>query len=355
MTNSTTLFTPTKLGRIALANRIVMAPMTRSRAETDDRVSQLHVDYYSQRASAGLIITEGTHPSINAKGYCRTPGIYNQAQIDAWRLVTEKVHAKGGKIVCQIMHCGRVAGASNKALGAETLAPSAIHCSGKIFTEEGMVDMPMPRELRLDEIPGVVEEHRQATENAFDAGFDGVELHCTSGYLMAQFLSTGTNHRQDEYGGSLENRLRLVLEVLQAMTSVDGADRVGMRICPGNPFNDLHDDDPSETFTALLNKASGLNLAYLHVIRMNATGIDNVALAKENFTGPIIVNDSYKLIEAQQAVSSEGAAAVSFGRWFVANPDLVERLRSGDELNRMDGRTLYSPGPVGYVDYQTLN
>ena len=355
MTEPINLFTPAKLGRIGLANRVVMAPMTRSRAEKDDRVSQLQVDYYSQRASAGLIITEGTHPSVNAKGYCRTPGIYNQAQIDAWRLVTDKVHANGGKIVCQIMHCGRVAGVSNKAIGAETLAPSAIHCNEKIFTEEGMVDMPPPRALRLDEIPGIIEEHRQATENAFTAGFEGVELHCTSGYLMAQFLSTGTNHRQDEYGGSLQNRLRLVLEVLHAMASVDGADRVGMRICPGNPFNDLHDDNPSETFTALLRQVNALNLAYLHVIRMKATGIDNVALAKANFTGPIVVNDSYKLEEAQQVVATNGATAVSFGRWFVANPDLVERLRCGAELNRMDGRTLYSPGPAGYVDYHMLS
>ncbi len=349
------LFTPTNLGRISLANRVVMAPMTRSRAEVDDCVSQLHVDYYSQRASAGLIITEGTHPSVNGKGYCRTPGIYNQAQIEAWREVTDSVHGQGGKIVCQIMHCGRVGGVSNKAVGAETVAPSAIRCREKIFTEEGMVDMPLARALSTDEIPGIIEEHRQATQNAFDAGFDGVELHCTSGYLMAQFLSTGTNQRNDEYGGSLDNRLRLVLEVLNAMAGVDGADRVGMRICPGNPFNDLQDGNPVETFTALLRAVDPLNLAYLHVIRMAATGIDNIDLARTHFNGPIIVNDSYSLEEAQLIVANTSAAAVSFGRWFVANPDLVERLKNGAELNRMDGRTLYSAGPKGYVDYPSLN
>ena len=355
MSHSEILFTPINLGRINLANRVVMAPMTRSRAGIDDCVSQLHVDYYSQRASAGLVITEGTHPSVNGKGYCRTPGIYNQAQIEAWREVTDGVHGQGGKIVCQIMHCGRVGGVSNKAVGAETLAPSAIQCHEKIFTEEGMVDMPLARALSADEIPGIIEEHRQATQNAFDAGFDGVELHCTSGYLMAQFLSTGTNQREDEYGGSLDNRLRLVLEVLNAMASVDGADRVGMRICPGNPFNDLQDDNPVETFTALLTAVDPLNLAYLHVIRMASTGIDNIDLARTHFNGPIIVNDSYNLNEAQQVVANASAAAVSFGRWFVANPDLVERLKTGAELNRMDGRTLYSAGAKGYLDYPSLN
>jgi N-ethylmaleimide reductase len=343
------------LGELNLKNRVVMAPMTRSRAGDDDLVSDLHVNYYSQRASAGMIITEGTQPSVNGKGYCRTPGIYNQAQIDAWRRVTDAVHQRGGTIVCQIMHCGRVGSPLNKAAEAESVAPSAIACKEQIFTEQGMQDMPAPRALTSEEIPAVIEEYRQATENAFAAGFDGVELHGTSGYLPAQFLSTGSNKREDNYGGSLENRLRFVLEVLQAMISVRGSARVGMRICPGNPFNDLQDDNPQETFSALLQKINELDLAYLHVIRMPATGIDNIALAKENFRGPLIVNDSFSADEADQVVTEEGIAAVSFARKYIANPDLVERFASGEPLNKMDPSSLYTPGPKGYTDYPTLS
>lgn len=347
------LLSPVKLGSIEMANRVVMAPMTRSRASEDDLVTQLHVDYYAQRASAGLLITEGVHPSKNGKGYCRTPGIYNQQQVDAWKKVTDAVHERGGKIVCQIMHVGRVAGALNKADDAETVAPSAIPCGDKIFTEQGMQPMDEPRALTTAEVKDVIEEYRQATINAYAAGFDGVELHCTSGYLPAQFLSTGTNRRDDEYGGSLDNRLRFVIEALEAMISVDGPERVGMRICPGNPFNGLQDDKPEETFSALLQQVNGFNLAYLHVIRMAATGIDNIKLAQDNFSGPVMVNDSYDAAEADQAVR-EGVAAVSFGRLYIANPDLVERFASGAEMNRLDLATLYTPGAQGFTDYPTL-
>ncbi|MEH6604379.1 MAG: alkene reductase, partial [Pseudomonadales bacterium] len=282
------------LGQLELANRVVMAPMTRSRADDDDMPLGIHVDYYSQRASAGLIITEGVQPSKNGKGYCRTPGIYNPQQVEAWRKVVDAVHQKGGKIVMQIMHCGRVGSKLNKADDAETVAPSAIQCQDQIFANDGMVDMDMPRALRTEEISAVIEEYRQATANAFEAGFDGVELHCTSGYLPAQFLSTGTNQRTDQYGGTVENRIRFVLETLAAMCDVAGADRVGMRICPANPFNDLHDDKPEETFSHLLDAVDSMGLAYLHVIRMTNTGLDNIALAKAHFHGPLIVNDSYR-------------------------------------------------------------
>jgi len=352
MSNFKNLFTELSLGKIELSNRMVMAPMTRSRAEDDDCVSELHVDYYAQRASAGLIVTEGVHPSVDGKGYCRTPGIYNQAQIDAWRKVTDAVHARGGKIVCQLMHCGRVASHLNKATGAETLAPSPIAANAKIFTEQaGMATMDAPRALTTAEVLEVVEQYRQATENAYAAGFDGVELHCTSGYLPAQFLSTGSNHRVDQYGGSLDNRLRFVLQVLQAMVSVDGGDRVGMRICPGNPFNDLHDNDPEETFSVLLERVSEMGLAYLHVIRMASTGLDNVALAKAHFNGPIIVNDSYSAEEAEEVLQDDRVAAVSFGRLFIANPDLVDRVEKGQAFNRLDAATLYSAGSKGFTDY----
>lgn len=349
------LFSPLELGRLKLANRVVMAPMTRSRAEAEsDLPTDLMLEYYRQRASAGLIITEGLHPSQNGKGYCRTPGLYNSEQAAAWKKITDAVHAEGGQIVAQLMHVGRVAHADNKAPGAETVAPSAITAKGEMYTDtKGMQPMDTPRALETDEIAGVIEEYRRCTELAYEAGFDGVEFHCTSGYLPAQFLSTGTNQRTDQYGGSLENRIRFPLEVLQAISSVDGADRVGFRICPGNPFNDLHDDNPEETFAAFLQGASNLGLAYLHVIRMSA-GVDNIALAKKNFSGPLIFNDSYKFDEANQVVMAGEAEAISFGRAFISNPDLVERFRTGAELNRLDPATLYTVGPAGYTDYPFL-
>jgi N-ethylmaleimide reductase len=351
------LFTALSLGRLQLQNRIVMAPMTRSRANPDtDCPTELMVEYYRQRASAGLIITEGIHPSASGKGYCRTPGLYSQVQADAWKTVVDAVHAEGGKIVAQLMHVGRVAHPDNKAADAETVAPSAIAAGLEMYTDTaGMQPMAMPRALTTAEIPAVIEEYRNATRLAYDAGFDGVELHCASGYLPAQFLSTGSNRRSDAYGGTLENRLRFPLEVLAAMAAVDGPDRVGFRICPGNPFNDLQDDDPAETFAAFLARASTLDLAYLHVIRMASTGIDNIALAQAHFDGPLIVNDSYNFEEASEAIAAGGCAAVSFGRYFIANPDLVARLKTGAALNRLNPATLYTPGPEGYTDYPPLD
>ncbi len=345
------LLAPLQLGDMALANRVLMAPMTRSRIEHDDLPGPLQVEYYSQRAGAGAIISEGVHPSRNGQGYCRTPGIYSQQQVAAWSEVTDAVHAKGGKIICQIMHCGRVGHADNKFADAEFVAPSAVKCNAEIYTEQGMLPMPTPRALRSDELPGIIAEHATAASNAIAAGFDGVELHCTSGYLMAQFLSTGSNQRDDHYGGSAENRCRMVVETLSAMVAAVGAGRVGLRICPGNPFNDLHDDNPQETFAVLLGQVDKLALAYLHVIRMDSVGFDNIALARAHFSGPIIANDSFKAAEAEQRIAAGELAAVSFGRSFVANPDLVERLDSGAALSRVDFKTLYTPGPAGYTDY----
>ncbi len=346
------LFTATQLGDIKLANRFVMAPMTRSRATAEgDLVTDLHVEYYRQRASAGLIISEGTQPSKNGKGYCRTPGIYNDAQVAAWKQVTDAVHAEGGTIVCQIMHVGRVASHLNKDADAETVAPSAITADGEIFTEQGMKPLDPPRALTLDEIAEVIEEYRQSAVNAIAAGFDGVELHCTSGYLPAQFLSTGSNQRDDGYGGSVENRCRFPLEVLATMADAIGAGRVGFRICPGHPFNDLHDDNPEETFACFLRSAAKLGLAYLHVIRMPATGLDNIALAQQYYGGPLILNESYTAAEAEQAITAGEGEAVSFGRPFIANPDFVARTRQGSQLAEMDVKTLYVEGPEGYIDY----
>lgn len=350
------LFSPTTLGDIPLTNRIVMAPMTRSRAHPHtDCPTDLMVEYYRQRASAGLIITEGIHPSRDGKGYCRTPGLYNDAQAQAWKKVVDAVHAEGGHIVAQLMHVGRVAHPDNKAPDAETVAPSAIPAALEMYTDtRGMQPMTTPRALTTEEIPAIVAQYRHATELAMTAGFDGVELHCASGYLPAQFLSTGTNRRIDAYGGSLENRLRFPLEVLAAMAEAAGPGRVGFRICPGNPFNDLQDDDPEETFAAFLDRASALRLAYLHVIRMPSTGIDNAALARAHFDGPLILNESYDREEAERAIEDNQGAAVSFGRAFISNPDLVARFATGAELSRLDAHKLYTEGPEGYTDYPAL-
>ena len=345
-----TLFDPIKLGGIDCKNRIFMAPMTRSRAGDGDAPTEMNALYYGQRASAGLIISEGVYPNIDGKGYVRTPGIVTDDQIAGWKLVTDAVHAKGGKIVMQLMHCGRIASHHNKPKGSRTLAPSAIQAKGEMYTDAaGMQPNDMPEEISLADIEQTISDFRQAAKNAMAAGCDGVELHCTSGYLPAQFLSTGTNRRTDKYGGSLENRLRFALEVLQAMISEVGASRVGIRICPGNPFNDLSDDNPEETFRALINAINPMKLAYLHVIRMKA-GVDNIALASE-FDGPVILNDSYDLERGNRALDKGQADAISFGRHYVANPDLVEKFKDGAELTKPNYKTLYTVGPKGYSDY----
>tara|TARA_R110000772_G_scaffold165646_5_gene277298 strand:- start:136298 stop:137362 length:1065 start_codon:yes stop_codon:yes gene_type:complete len=346
------LLTPLDLGALHLRNRIVMAPMTRSRSDAAAMPNALMAEYYRQRASAGLIVTEGIAPSANGLGYCRTPGIFTDAQVTGWREVTDAVHAEGGCIVAQIMHVGRVASHYNKPEGSETVAPSAVAAKAQMYTDAaGMQAMDEPRALALEEIPAVIEEYREATRKALLAGFDGVELHCTSGYLPAQFLSTGSNQRTDAYGGSVENRARFALEALQAMAQVAGADRVGMRICPGNPFNDLSDADPQETFDYLLAQASTLGLAYLHVIRMPTGPVDNLALAAKHFAGCLIGNESYSLQEADEAVAAGELAAVSFGRPYIGNPDLVTRWEQGLPLAKFDIDTLYTPGPEGYTTY----
>ena len=344
------LFDPIQLGDIACANRIFMAPMTRSRAGDDDAPTEMNALYYGQRASAGLIITEGVYPSIDGKGYVRTPGIVTENQIAGWKRVTEDVHNKGGKIVMQLMHCGRIASHHNKAKNARTLAPSAIQAKGEFFTDAaGMASFDMPEEMSSSDIEQTIEDFGRAAKNALAAGCDGIELHCTSGYLPAQFLSTGTNQRSDKYGGSLDNRLRFVLETLERMIQEIGAGRIGIRICPGNPFNDLSDDNPEETFAALIKAINPMGLAYLHVIRMKA-GVDNIALAK-NFNGPVILNDSYDLERGNRALAAHQGDAISFGRAFIANPDLVGAFKAGTELKQPDYKTLYTPGPKGYADY----
>jgi N-ethylmaleimide reductase len=346
------LFTPLTLGRLELRNRVVMAPMTRSRAGPGEMPTDLMVEYYRQRAGAGMIVTEGIAPSANGIGYCRTPGIYTSAQVDGWRRVVDAVHAAGGVIVAQLMHCGRIGSVHNKPAGSETVAPSPIRARGEIYSDsEGMVPFDEPRELAREEIPAVVREYADATQRAFEAGFDGVELHATSGYLPAQFISSGSNARTDDYGGSVQNRVRFPLEVLRAMADVDGGGRVGFRICPDNPFNDITDADPHDTYAALLAGASALDLAYIHSIRFPAGRVDNLALAAHYFKGRVIGNDSFSVEEAADFVASGRLAAVSFGRAFISNPDLVDRFWRRKPLAEMKRELLYTPGAAGYTDY----
>jgi N-ethylmaleimide reductase len=349
------LFEAMQMGALSLANRVVMAPMTRSRADGEAQPNDLMVEYYRQRAGAGLIVTEGTSPSPDGIGYCRTPGIYSAGQIAGWRRVTDAVHAAGGKIVLQLMHCGRIASRHNKPAGAENIAPSAVKAAGKIFTDAaGMAEHDPPRALDLAGIAAVVAEFRQAARNAREAGFDGVELHCTSGYLPMQFLAVNTNLRTDVYGGSPANRARFVIEVIEALAAEVGADRVGMRICPGNPFNDVLDPNPAETYGALFDGIAHLPLAYLHVVRSPLPYFDAFAFARGRFKGALILNDGFDGDSARSAVLADANAAVSFGRHFIGNPDLVRRLDDRLPLAPFDLKTLYTPGAKGYTDYPAI-
>ncbi len=348
------LFTAVQIGRYTLPNRLVMAPMTRSRADDNGIPSDLVVTYYAQRASAGLIITEGVFPSAMGKGYVRTPGIATNEQIAVWKKVTEAVHAKGGRIFMQIMHCGRISHPSMLPNHAQPVAPSAIKPAGQTWTGAGMEEFVTPRELTLDEIAGVINEYRLATRRAIDAGFDGVELHTASGYLPEQFLSSGSNQRQDRYGGSVENRARLVLEVLAAMVAEVGADRVGIKISPEMGFNDITDANPQETYIYLVDQLRDLNLAYLHVALFGAK-VDYHALLRPRFNGAYLIGGGLDQTGAEAVLTDKRADATVFGGAFLANPDLPERFRQGAPLNTPDKNTFYSPGAEGYIDYPALS
>ncbi|WP_449432881.1 alkene reductase [Pseudomonas putida] len=348
------LFEPVRLGELQLANRIVMAPMTRSRAEGVGVPGSDMVEYYRQRASAGLIVAEGTAPSASGLGYCRTPAIYSAEQIAAWRQVTRAVHERGGRIVLQLMHVGRAASGLNKPAGAATVAPSAIRARTQLFTDaQGLVDTDVPQALSLEGIAEVVGDYRQAALNAREAGFDGVELHCTSGYLPMQFMAAGSNQRTDGYGGSAQNRVRFAQEVIEAMAAAIGAGRVGLRLCPGNPYNDIDDSEPAVTTAALCAAVAPLGLAYLHIMRSPLAELDAFALARTHSGQALILNDGFDGASAQAALEAGEGAAVSFARHFIANPDLVERLKHGQPLASFDRKTLYTPGAKGYSDYPT--
>jgi N-ethylmaleimide reductase len=350
-----TLLTPGRLDGFDAPNRIVMAPMTRSRAAAAEVPSEMAIEYYTQRASAALIITEGTAPSATGIGYARTPSIYSPEQIVAWRKITDAVHARGGRMFLQLMHVGRIGHAANRVTTEPLVAPSAIRAAGQMWTDAlALQDNDVPRALETREVAGVTAEYAQATRNAMAAGFDGVELHSASGYLPMQFLSTGSNQRTDAYGGTLQNRLRFVLETLEAMAAAAGsASRVGIKISPAMPFNDIQDDNPAETYTALVRSISPMGLAYLHVMR--SAPLPNVfELLRPLFHGPFMAGAGFDHESGNAALAAGIADFIVFGRLFVSNPDLPHRFAKRAALAEPDPSTFYSPGPRGYIDYPAL-
>ena len=354
------LFEPFRLGDLELKNRIVMAPLTRNRAtDGTDAPNDLNADYYRQRASAGLIISEASQISQQGQGYIHTPGIYSAAQVEGWKKVTEAVHAAGGRIVIQLWHVGRISHVSLQAGGAAPVAPSAIQAKTKTFVAGGFADVSMPRALDIAEIPGIIADYRRAAENAKAAGFDGIEIHGANGYLIDQFLKDGTNKRTDAYGGSIENRARFALEVVDAICGVWNSARVGIRIAPVSPANDIAVSDPEKIFFHLVRELNARKLAFIHVVE-GATGgprdiapFDYAGLRKM-FNGAYIANNGYTRDMAIDALRNDRADLIAFGKPFIANPDLVERLRRNAPLNDLDKATLYGGGAKGYTDYPSL-
>ena len=353
------LFSPVKLGGIALKNRMVMAPLTRNRAGAGGVPQAMNVTYYAQRASAGLIISEATPISAMAHGYPALPGIYTDEQVAGWKKVTDAVHAEGGKIVLQLWHVGRISHPSLLPNDAQPVAPSAITPNGKAFTYQGLVDYVQPRALDVSELPGIVADYVHATKSALLAGFDGVEIHAANGYLLDQFLRDGTNKREDNYGGNIENRTRLLLEVTKAVVAVAGADKVGIRISPVNPFNDMKDSNPQALFNYVVDALNQFNLAYLHVVEGGIHGggiadpFDFSALRK-HCQSPYIANLAYDKARGNAAIATGHADAVAYGVPFIANPDLVKRFSTNAALNEADSSTFYGGTEQGYTDYPFL-
>ncbi len=351
------VFESLKLGRIELKNRIVMAPLTRSRA-IGNVPNDLMVEYYSQRADAGLLITEGTSPSPNGLGYARIPGIFNSEQVAGWKKVTQAVHAKGGRIFLQMMHCGRVGHPANLPTGAQVLGPSAIAVSGKIWTDsQGEQPYPTPMAMTDAQVKSTIQEYIRGCELAIEAGFDGVELHAANGYLMEQFLNPKANQRTDQYGGSAENRMRFVLEIAQGAAEKIGADRLGIRVSPYGANCDMGAFDGVDAFYGeLAKKLSNTGLAYMHVVDHSAMGAPAPSSEvkrqiRENFKGIYLLSGGYTVEKAERDLIEGKGELVAFGKDFISNPDLVERLKRNLPLNPWDGSTFYTPGPKGYTDY----
>jgi N-ethylmaleimide reductase len=347
-----TLFSPVQVGPYTLRNRMVMAPMTRNRAGAGNVPSDLAVTYYAQRASAGLIITEGTQVSPQGVGYPGTPGIHDAPQVAGWRRVTDAVHARGGRIFAQLWHVGRISHPLLQPGGAPPVAPSAIAAEGQTFTPEGPKPFGVPRALEISEIPGVVEQLAHGARQALASGFDGVELHGANGYLIDQFLRDGSNHRMDAYGGPIASRARFLLEVTEAVTGIWGADRVGVRLSPTGSFNSMSDSDPAATFGHAARELDRFGLAYLHVTEAIGSTPSPVApVMRSLFRGPFMLNGGYTQETANAALAKGEADLISFGVLFLSNPDLVERFAEGAPLNTPDRETFYSGGEKGYIDY----
>ncbi|MBD1910436.1 MULTISPECIES: alkene reductase [unclassified Leptolyngbya] len=365
MTTEQPLLTPVSLGRYTLPNRLVMAPLTRNRAGEGNVPQAIHATYYAQRAGAGLIVSEATQVSPQGVGYPATPGIHSEAQVEGWKPVTEAVHAKGGRIFLQLWHVGRISHPSLQPDGALPVAPSAIQPKGEAATYTGSQPFVTPRALELSEIPGIVASYRKAAENALAAGFDGVEVHSANGYLLDQFLQDGTNHRTDEYGGSIENRARLVFEVLDAVVDVWGSDRVGIRLSPSGTFNDMYDSNPKALFTYVIERLNNYNLAYLHLIEprvgedagnpahQEALGL-TTAYFRTIYNGTIVAASGYTQESGNEAIAQGHADLVAYGRLYISNPDLAERFRLNAPLNPYDRSTFYGGDERGYTDYPIL-
>ncbi|MEM6811114.1 MAG: alkene reductase [Pseudomonadota bacterium] len=354
------LFEPIQVGSIATKNRVYMAPLTRNRAHPDGRINESAATYYSQRASAGLILTEATQINAEGKGYINTPGIYNDDHVEAWKKIVDAVHEKDGKILLQLWHVGRIAHTSLQPNEAQPLAPSAIQAKSQTFIETGPVDVSEPRAMTAEDIERTISDYKIAAELAKKAGFDGVEVHAANGYLIDQFLQDKTNHRDGEYGGSIENRMRFLTRVLDEVIDVWGSDKVGVRLSPTGTFNDMGDSDPEKTFGAVIEKLNDYNLAYLHMVE-KFPGIETdseeqklLHRLREKWQGFYISNGDYGAENSQKVIDSGYADAVTFGRIFIANPDLPERLRTGAPLNEADPTTFYGGDEKGYTDYPFL-
>ncbi len=351
------LFSPLTIGPNTLRNRIVMAPLTRNRAGEGNVPQAMNVEYYRQRATAGLIITEATQITAAGVGYPATPGIETPEQIAGWEQVTRAVHEEGGLIFLQLWYCGRISHPDLLPDHQQPVSASAITPAGEAITLEGMKPFVEPRALDIEELPGLVEQYRQAAVNAKQAGFDGVEIHAANGYLLDQFLRDGSNQRDDNYGGSLDNRVRLLLEVVDAVAEVWDSAQIGVRISPVNSFNDMHDSDPQTLFNFVAQELSPKMLGYLHVVEGGFAGEAGVDYAqiREHFDGNYMANLGYDLDKAQAAIASGQTDLVSFGAIYLANPDLVARFKSGAELNKPDEATFYGGDEHGYTDYPFMN
>lgn len=353
------LFSEYRLGDVTLTSRIVMAPMTRSRA-TDNLPNDLMRTYYAQRASAGLILTEGTAPSPNALGYPRIPGIFSEAQVEAWKPITDAVHEKGGHMFMQLMHTGRISHPLNMPAGARVLAPSAIAAGEQMYTDaEGMQPLPVPEAMTEADIQSTIEEFAQAARNAIAAGFDGIELHAANGYLLEQFIRPTSNQREDNYGGSIENRARFVMEVVEACTSAIGHHKVGIRLSPYGVFNDMPlYDEMEEDYIYLAQELDSQDVVYVHLVDHAAMGAPEVpASIKEEFRdeycGTLIMSGGYDAERAEKDIPGK-ADLIAVGRPFIANPDLPMRWKDGSSVSEPDYDTFYTPGEKGYTDYSAL-